>query len=258
MDGIERAAEHSNPVGHAGILRSIHDRHPPETRAPRNAPYRHAMNEGKTVHVVVRVWLPDRPGGLGQVASRIGAMRGDIVAVDVLERSGTVAIDEFAVDLPGEDLVPLLVREIEEVDGASVEEVARVERFPDPRLDALESVERLCAASKPSEVPDLLARQCCDEFLADWGAVLVHGELIAGTGAVPDVDVVAALAAGTAASPMVASGESGPDDLAVAPLPGHDAVVLVERAQRRFRKRERAQLLAVARIADRVWMLLEP
>jgi hypothetical protein len=34
--------------------------------------------------------------------------------------------------------------------------------------------------------------------------------------------------------------------------------VLVERAQRRFRKRERAQLLAVARIADRVWMLLEP
>ena len=28
---------------------------------------------------VVRVWLPDRPGALGQVASRIGAVRGDVV-----------------------------------------------------------------------------------------------------------------------------------------------------------------------------------
>jgi hypothetical protein len=215
------------------------------------------MTEEKIVHVVVRVWLPDRPGGLGQVASRIGAMRGDIVAVEVLERSGTVAVDEFAVDLPGDDLVPLLVREIEEVDGASVEEVEHVERFPDPRLDALESVERLGAAAQPSDVPKLLAGQCCEEFLADWGAVLVGGDVVAAVGAVPDVDVLAALATGTAASPLVASGESGPDDLAVAPLPDHDAILLVERARRRFRRRERAQLLAVARIADRIWSLLE-
>ena len=38
---------------------------------------------------VVRVWLPDRPGALGLVASRIGAIGGDIVGVDVLERSET-------------------------------------------------------------------------------------------------------------------------------------------------------------------------
>jgi hypothetical protein len=215
------------------------------------------MTEGQAIHVVVRVWLPDRPGGLGQVASRIGAMRGDIVGVDVLERSGTVAVDEFAVDLPGDDLVPLLVREIEEVDGASVEEVEHVDRFPDARLDALESVERLCTAAGPGEVPELLAGLCQKDFLADWGAVLVGGTTVAAAGAVPDMDVLAALATGTAASPLVASGESGPDDLAVAPLPNHDAILLVERARRRFRRRERAQLLAVARIADRVWGLLE-
>src|SRR3984893_16367278 len=218
------------------------------------------MTEGQAIHVVVRVWLPDRPGGLGQVASRIGAMRGDIVGVDVLERSGTVAVDEFAVDLPGNDLVPLLVREIEEVDGASVEEVEHVDRSPDARLDALESVERLCTAAGPGEVPELLAGLCQQDFLADWGAVLVGGTTIAAAGAagaVPDMDVLAALATGTAASPLVASGESGPDDLAVAPLPNHDAILLVERARRRFRRRERAQLLAVARIADRVWGLLD-
>ncbi len=81
----------------------------------------------------MRVWLPDRPGALGLVASRIGAIGGDIVGIDVLERSEHVAVDEFAVMLPDQDLVALLVREIEEVDGASVEEWREVGTFPDPR-----------------------------------------------------------------------------------------------------------------------------
>src|SRR5204863_1244963 len=86
------------------------------------------------LHVLVRVWLPDRPGALGLVASRIGAVDGDIVGIDVLERGSNVAVDEFAVILPTSDLVELLIREIEQVDGASVEEVRTVETFPDPRL----------------------------------------------------------------------------------------------------------------------------
>ncbi|MCI0633067.1 MAG: hypothetical protein L0206_04005, partial [Actinobacteria bacterium] len=65
-------------------------------------------------------------------------MRGDIIGLDVLERGDNVAVDEFAVALESLDLVPMLVREIEEVDGASVEEVRVVSTFPDPRLDALE------------------------------------------------------------------------------------------------------------------------
>src|SRR3954452_20276535 len=85
------------------------------------------------VRLVVRGWLPDRPGALGLVASRIGATGADIVGVDVLERSEHVAVDEFAVTLANADLIKLLVREIEEVDGASVEEWRVVDRFPDPR-----------------------------------------------------------------------------------------------------------------------------
>ena len=49
---------------------------------------------------VVRMWLPDRPGALGQVASRIGAVRGEIVGIEILERGGGRAIDELVVDLP--------------------------------------------------------------------------------------------------------------------------------------------------------------
>ena len=59
----------------------------------------------------------------------------------------SVAIDEFAVSLPDHDLIPLLVREIEEVDGASVEEWRMVEQFPDPRLDALVTADAVCRAT---------------------------------------------------------------------------------------------------------------
>ena len=50
------------------------------------------------VHALIRVWLPDRPGALGLVASRIGAMRGDIVGIDVLETGEGVAVDEFSAE----------------------------------------------------------------------------------------------------------------------------------------------------------------
>ena len=47
---------------------------------------------------MVRVWLPDRPGALGAVASRIGAVRGDVIGIDILERGGGRAVDELTVD----------------------------------------------------------------------------------------------------------------------------------------------------------------
>src|SRR3954454_12117808 len=117
--------------------------------------------------MVVRVWLPDRPGALGLVASRIGALGADIVGVDVLERSDHIAVDEFAISLPSVDLVKLLVREIEEVDGASVEEWRLVGRFPDPRLDALESVEHLSGAGTPAELIQRLVDSVREDLVAD-------------------------------------------------------------------------------------------
>jgi hypothetical protein len=209
-------------------------------------------------HVLVRVWLPDRPGALGLVASRIGALDGDIVGIDVLERGDHVAVDEFAVVLRKSVSLDLLVREIEEVDGASVEEVRAIDHFPDPRLDALESATNLCGATTAHDLHKVLAQQTRSEFLADWSALLAGTTVLASAGAeAPDASIMVALVAGTAASPRVADGTTGPDDLAVASLPDHDAVLLVGRDGRAFRRRERAQLVALAGIADRTWSLLE-
>ena len=71
-------------------------------------------------HVIVTLRLPDRPGALGAVASRIGSVGADITDVTVSSRRGGVAEDVFHLDLPvGEDIdtVGLLLSEIRQVDG---------------------------------------------------------------------------------------------------------------------------------------------
>jgi ACT domain-containing protein len=71
---------------------------------------------------VVRIALPDRPGALGLVASRIGAVGGDIVAINILEREDGRAVDEFVVEI-GQELIDLLQSEVHEVDGVEILEI---------------------------------------------------------------------------------------------------------------------------------------
>jgi len=71
-------------------------------------------------HVVLTLRLPDRPGALGAVASRIGAVGADITDVRVASRRAGVAEDVFHLDLPlrdGVDTVGLLLEEVHQVDG---------------------------------------------------------------------------------------------------------------------------------------------
>jgi hypothetical protein len=203
--------------------------------------------------VLLRVWLPDRPGALGAVASRIGAVRGDIVGIDVLERNDGVAIDEFGVVLSDAELLPLLVREVEEVDGCRIEHVTVVNHFPDPRLDALVSVAIVCEADDTGTLQKTLATYAGSAFQADWATVMDGEHVLASYGNPPADNYLLALAQGATSSPAVVSGQAGPADLAAAPLPMAGAVLLVGRTGNEFRERERAQLLALARIADHVW-----
>ena len=207
----------------------------------------------REIHVLIRVWLPDRPGALGLVASRIGSVGADIVGVDVVERGDRVAVDEFAVVVPDDGRLDLLVREIEQVDGASVEEVRRVGIFPDPRLDALESAAVLCETESIDDLHRVLTAHVRREVALLRGDAILAAD---GEGA-PDPAKLAALDAGTAASPLVADGVVGPEDLAVARLPEHETVILVGRDGHVFRRRERAQLMMLARVADRAWTLLD-
>jgi hypothetical protein len=103
----------------------------------------------------------------------------------------------------------------------------------------------------------VLVAQTRREFLADWTVLMDGVRLLAHDGDdTPSAEVLDALVAGTSASTLVSGGVTGPDDLAVAKFTGHDAALLLGRAGHPLRRRERAQLLALVRVADRAWQLL--
>lgn len=208
-----------------------------------------------SVHLLIRVWLPNRPGALGLVASRIGACRGDIIGIDVLEASPEIAVDEFAVSVADESMVDVMIKEIAEVDGCNVESVSRVTHFPDPRTDAIASAASLLEASDRADLLQRLTSLLCAEFTLDWAAVVGDHSASCGTD-LPTVEVLAALATGAGASASLRAGETGPDDLAVAFLAHAGSTLLAGRAQGPFRRRERAQIRGLAIVADRCWDLI--
>ena len=201
---------------------------------------------------VVRIWIPDRPGALGAVASRIGSVRGDLIGIDILERGAGMAIDELVVTLPNEDLVPLLVKEIGEVDGVAVEDIAAVpgEGMPDPRLAALETAALLVQQVTPGGVLEALAEHAAHDFSAAWVAVIdgAGSRVHAAVGTPPPAPWIAAFVAGSRSLEG-----SGPEDMAWARLARANLDLVVGRPGRPVRRRERLQLKALAEIADVRW-----
>ena len=202
---------------------------------------------------VVRVWLPDRPGALGQVASRVGAVRGDVVGIEILERGAGRAIDELVVALPECGLLDLLVSEISQVDGVDVEDVRELaaDRH-DPGLAALGTAVRLVEAADGDAVLAILCDDTVADVEADWAMALrlQPVEVEVEVGAAPTAAWVAAFVAGS--RHLDADGTDGcPDDVAWADLPGARLALALGRKGRPFRWRERRQLASLARIADR-------
>jgi hypothetical protein len=200
---------------------------------------------------VVRLWLPDRPGALGQVASRIGAVRGDVVGIDILERGGGQAVDELVVELPDADLLEMLVREIRQVDGVGVEEVRPVDcvgRHHDPRLEALEAVAQMVGATDEVELLDDLVSQTRRLVGATWAAVVDiepgGQEVLARSGDAPTGAWLRAFVDG--------SGDGGGEasDTAWAPLPSAGMALVLGREDMAFRALERREVAAFARVAD--------
>ncbi len=205
---------------------------------------------------VVRIWLPDRPGALGQVASRIGAVGGDLVGIDILERGAGRAIDELIVELPDRSLLDLLARELREVDGVDVEDMRPIGvEVRDPRQDALDTALALVEAPTADSLLRALADRASRGFEAEWAAVISaeSSEPLAVVGKAPEVPWISAFVSGSRASMRVASGESGPADIAWSTLDGADLTLVLGRGGRPFRARERHQLTALVRIADARW-----
>ena len=129
--------------------------------------------------LVLRLWLPDRPGALGLVASRIGAVRGDVLAIDILERGGGQVIDELVVSVPAGTPQELLVAEVGAVDGVAVESVREAPSDrPDPAQALFElgaNVAEACADGHADPLA-VLGNGIAAALEADW--VVVTGAFL--------------------------------------------------------------------------------
>jgi hypothetical protein len=206
-----------------------------------------------TLTYVLRVWLPDRPGALGQVASRVGAVGGDVVGIDILERGAGRAIDELVIELPGPDLVDLLLSEMQQVDGVDVETITLVaDALRDPRLDALETAAILVGAATREQALEELCIHSVRTVGATWAVVvaLEGPEIMARQGDAPPIPWLVAYVKGSQSSARVAGGDGGPADVVWAPLPAAGMAMVLGRDGNPFRARERHQAAALARIVD--------
>ena len=204
---------------------------------------------------VIRMWLPDRPGALGQIASRIGAVGGDVVGIDILERENGQAVDELVVELPDPALVELLVAEVRQVDGVAVEEVRPLANaLHDPRLDALEAAAQLAGADDVDGLLDAIIVHAGRVVGAGWVAVAdIEGRgdgVAAASDGAPDARWLEAFLAGSRAAGADRGRDSGPGDIVWAPLPCSGLAVVLGREGMPYRARERRQVAALARVVD--------
>ncbi len=200
---------------------------------------------------LVRIELPDRPGALGAVASRIGAVRGDVVSIEIIRRHDGRALDEFVVDLADADHVPLLLTEIAEVDGVSVETVHPVSAgVTDQRLDAYDTAAAILEERVPHGVLSVLAARTCHELDAAWVAIIdsENHMVLAAAGRPPAAPW---LAAHIRESTRV---QSDGADITWVHLAAWDLTLVVGRPTWPFGARDRHRLGSLARLADARWV----
>ena len=202
----------------------------------------------------MRIWLPDAPGVLGAVAAEIGAVNGNVVGVEVLERGAGVAIDELVVELPNEPgAVDAVCRGVCNVPGVGVEEVTELRTgAPDREDTVLAAAAGILQAATPTAAMHALAGYLMALFDLSWLALAdealesfteVHGE-------VPSAKWVAAFAEGSRSGADPANDTTG-SGVFVEPLPETGQTVCGGRPVP-IRRRERREIAMLVMVAARL------
>lgn len=200
--------------------------------------------------LVVRVWLPDRPGALGLVASRIGAVYGSVTAIDILERGAGRVIDELVVALPESVSLELLAKEISAVDGAAVEHVRSIDaERPDSATAVLQLAAEVAEVAKAERLATLVSGLLVAAD-ADWAVAVRGDDLVETRGTPPDVGWLVAFLAGSDHLDPTVGSPAAPDDVMWARLPAAGVVLATGRAARAVHERERSRIALLARIVD--------
>jgi hypothetical protein len=207
----------------------------------------------------VRIWLPDAPGVLGAVAAEIGAVHGNVIGLEVLERGAGVAVDELVVELPdGPGAVDALCRAVRNVFGAGVEEVIELGghvasggEAPDREGGVLRAAAAILAGPTPEAALGALTDRLMSLFGLTWLALMddkleqfveTHGDL-------PSVEWVVAFAEGSRSGGDPANDTTG-SGVFIEPVPGSGLTVCGGRPSA-IRRRERHEITMLVMVAAR-------
>jgi hypothetical protein len=207
----------------------------------------------------MRIWLRDEPGVLGAVATEIGAVRGNVVGLQVLEREAGVAIDELVVELPDEPgAVEAACRGVRNIPGAGVEDVAELlAEAKDREYTVLAAAAGILQAGTPPAVFHALSGHLTSCFELAWLALAddaftrfaeVHGE-------VPALQWLAAFAEGSRSGTDPANATTG-SGVFVEPVPETGFTVCGGRSAP-IRRRERHEIALLVMVASRFIDALE-
>lgn len=203
---------------------------------------------------LIRVHLPDRPGALGAVASRIGSVGGDVISIEILQRGDGVVVDELGVSLPGDGLIELLRDEILEVDGVSIESVRPVAgELPDRHAELLDVLRDLLRQPSPPALLERLTERVRLSLAADFAAVLAAGDfaVAAAAGHLPEAAQLEGLARRALGEAPLPVGDD--DEVTAAYLTQAKLVLVAGRRDPILRDRERQWVSIMADIADHGW-----
>jgi len=201
----------------------------------------------------MRIWLPDAPGVLGAVAAEIGAVKGNVVGLEVLEREAGVAVDELVVELPDEPgAVDAVCRGVRNIPGAGVEEVTELlSAAPDREDTVLAAAAGILQAATPTAAVHALTGHLMALFGLSWLALAdaalegfseVHGDA-------PPVQWVAAFAEGSRSGSDPANDTTG-SGVFVEPVPETSLTVCGGRPVP-IRRRERHEIALLVMVAAR-------
>jgi hypothetical protein len=119
--------------------------------------------------LLLRVLLPNRPGGLGAVASAMGAIGADINLVEIVEKRGETEVEEFILDLPPHQTVRSLVAACDSLPGVEVQWVRNYPRGGGIELD-VELHRRIAADRRRAGETLVVAAPLV--FRAEWSLLL--------------------------------------------------------------------------------------
>lgn len=150
---------------------------------------------------VLRVWLDDRPGALGALATVLGAVGADVVGLEVAERGAGRVIDEIGVTIPETASIEELVAAVDDLDGVDVENFRLTGSGRRVRHELVSATAQIMALpARESMVA--LCRLVRDDLRSDWAAVMRDSEVITSCGPVPDSDWMKVFSAGVSSSPV--------------------------------------------------------